>query len=108
MTEKFNRVTCEFTESEKERHEEIRCKIIKEYPPADGRSAEPAGYGVAFYAARKSAGMDWYDVALAAGLDDAAITPRGRMSRPWRKRWGCRSKSERLADQLGRNNGTRK
>jgi len=73
MVKKFKRVAREFSEAEIAKHDEVRRKVMEEFPPKVPRARKhvPQGIGVAFYEARMAQGLTWYAVAQAAGIPNS-------------------------------------
>jgi hypothetical protein len=66
----FKRIVRPATAEERQRHAEIRAKVMQEYPPAPaaGRVASPPGLPAQLRAAREAKGLTWYAVAKLAGI----------------------------------------
>jgi hypothetical protein len=63
--------------SEEERHrlQQIRAKVMEEFPPRDPPRLQPAtcGIGVQIRIAREAQGLTWYSLAEKAGLSSANV-----------------------------------
>ncbi len=74
MTEKqFKRVIRPATAEDRQRHAEIREKVIREFPPAPdaARRASPPGIPAEIRRAREARGLTWYAVAKLAGIPNS-------------------------------------
>ena len=69
----FRRITRSATEQERRRHQSIREKVMKEFPPAagSGRKPSPPGIPSQIRAAREARGLTWYAAAKAAGIPNS-------------------------------------
>jgi hypothetical protein len=71
MTQKnFKRIIRPATAEERQRHAEIREKVMKEFPPLPGagRKESPPGISAEIRRAREARGLTWYAVAKLAGI----------------------------------------
>ncbi len=66
----FKRIVRPATAEERQRHAEIRAKVMQEFPPAPGagRKDSPPGLPAQIRAAREAKGLTWYAVAKLAGI----------------------------------------
>jgi hypothetical protein len=66
----FKRVIRPATEEERQRHAEIRERVMREFPPAKSAAsnASPPGLPAQIRAAREARGLTWYAVAKSAGI----------------------------------------
>jgi Helix-turn-helix len=66
----FKRIVRPATEEERQRHAEIRSKVMKEFPPAEvaGQKNPPPGIPAQISSARQARGLTWYAVAKLAGI----------------------------------------
>src|SRR6266436_5199019 len=65
----FKRVVRPATVEERERHAEIRSKVMQEFPPVRAsRLPSPPGLPAQIRAAREAKGLTWYAVAKLAGI----------------------------------------
>ncbi len=73
MAKKIKRVEREFSEAEKAKHDEVRHKVMKEFPPKKNRTRQhvPKGIGIAIFEARTEQGLTWYAVAKKAGIPNS-------------------------------------
>lgn len=73
--QRFERVNRPATAAERQRHEEIRAKILQEFPPVEGSSQviTPPGIPTQIRHAREAKGLTWHAVAQLAGLTDSTI-----------------------------------
>lgn len=69
----FRRITRSAAEQERRRHQSIREKVMKEFPPAagSGRKPSPPGIPSQIRAAREARGLTWYAAAKAAGIPNS-------------------------------------
>jgi ribosome-binding protein aMBF1 (putative translation factor) len=69
-TRKFQRIVRSATSEEKQRHEQIRREVEKEFPPsADAiRRVSPAGVPSQIRVAREEKGLSWHALAQLAGV----------------------------------------
>ena len=67
---KFERIVRPATVEERQRHAEIRHKVMQEFPPATGahRQEAPPGIPAQIRRAREAQGFTWYAVAKLAGI----------------------------------------
>jgi hypothetical protein len=67
---KLNRIIRPATAEERKRHDEIREKVMREFPPSpDARRREsPPGIPAEIRRAREAKGLTWYAVAKLAGI----------------------------------------
>jgi hypothetical protein len=67
---KFNRIIRPARAEERRRHDEIREKVMREFPPAPGarRKESPPGIPSQIRQAREAKGLTWYAVAKLAGI----------------------------------------
>ncbi|HUT93324.1 MAG TPA: helix-turn-helix transcriptional regulator [Thermoguttaceae bacterium] len=67
---KFKRIIRPATAEERERHREIRKKVMQEFPPSPGagRKDSPPGIPAEIRRAREAKGLTWYAVAKLAGI----------------------------------------
>lgn len=58
------------TAEERERHAEIRAKVVEEFPPVQGcgKNDSPPGLPAQIRAVREAKGLTWYAVAKLAGI----------------------------------------
>jgi hypothetical protein len=70
---KFKRVIRPATAEERKRHDEIREKVMREFPPSPraGRRDSPPGIPAEIRRARESQGLTWYAVAKLAGIPNS-------------------------------------
>src|SRR5437868_6269811 len=70
----FKRIIRRATPEERKRHDEIRAKVMEEFPPVPGagRPASPPGLPVQIRAAREAKGLTWYAVAKLAGIPNSS------------------------------------
>jgi hypothetical protein len=69
---KFKRIVRPATPEERQRHAEIREKIMQEFPPAETvREESPPGIPAQIRQARQALGLTWYAVAKRAGIPNA-------------------------------------
>lgn len=70
---KFKRLIRPATAEERRRHDEIREKVMQEFPPCAGTSQieTPAGVPAQIRAAREAKGLTWYAVAKMAGIPNS-------------------------------------
>ncbi len=70
---KFERIVRPATTKERERHREIRQKIMQEFPPAEsaGRQESPPGLPAQIRQAREDKGLTWYALAKLAGIPNS-------------------------------------
>jgi hypothetical protein len=62
------------TAEQRQRHAEIRQKVMEEFPPAQGvgRKESPPGIPAQIRAAREAKGLTWYAVAKLAGIPNSS------------------------------------
>lgn len=67
---KFQRIIRPATAEERNRHAEIRQKVMEEFPPVAkaSRNAAPPGIPARIRQAREARGLTWYAVAKLAGI----------------------------------------
>lgn len=70
MSNKWNRIVRPATPQERERHAEIREKVMQEFPPLAPPQLQPAagGIGAQIRAARKAQGLTRFALARQAGM----------------------------------------
>ena len=70
---KLKRIVRPATAEERQRHAEIRQKIMEEFPPARdiGREESPPGIPAQIRQARVARGLTWYALAKLAGIPNA-------------------------------------
>ena len=70
----LKRITRPATPEERQRHAEIRAKVMEEIPPAQGarRAGSPPGLPAQIRAAREAQGLTWYAVAKLAGIPNSS------------------------------------
>jgi hypothetical protein len=70
----FKRILRPTTAEERQRHAEIRAKVMEEFPPAQsaGRMDSPPGLPAQIRAAREAKGLTWYAVAKLAGIPNSS------------------------------------
>ena len=76
MAEKpVKRILRPATPEERERHSEIRTKVMEEFPRAAGVATPPPAPGIAarIYAARQAKGLTWYALAKLAGISNSGL-----------------------------------
>jgi ribosome-binding protein aMBF1 (putative translation factor) len=63
------------SDSERQRLQDIREKVMQEFPPLDQPKLQPVseGIGAQIRLARESQGMTWYSLAEKAGISDAGV-----------------------------------
>jgi hypothetical protein len=66
----FKRITRPASDEERERHAQIRAKVLEEFPPVQGAGPidSPPGLPAQIRAAREAKGLTWYAVAKLAGI----------------------------------------
>ena len=66
----FNRIVRPATAEERQRHAEIRRKVMEEFPPAESarRPESPPGIPSQIRQAREAKGLTWYALAKLAGI----------------------------------------
>ena len=71
---KIQRIIRPATPEERQRHEEIRRKVMEEFPPAPGagRRESPPGLPSEIRRAREAKGLTWYAVAKLAGIPNSS------------------------------------
>jgi DNA-binding transcriptional regulator YiaG len=71
---KLKRIIRPATAEERQRHAEIRAKVMEEFPPAAnaGRPESPPGPPAQIRAAREAKGLTWYAVAKLAGIPNSS------------------------------------
>jgi ribosome-binding protein aMBF1 (putative translation factor) len=69
----FKRILRPATPAERERHAELRRKILAEFPPAQsaGPAAAPPGIPTQIREARQQKGLTWYALAKLAGIPNS-------------------------------------
>jgi hypothetical protein len=71
MAEKdFRRITRPVTEDERRRHQSIREKVMKEFPPASGAGRKPSPPGIPSQI-REARGWTWLAAAKATGIPNS-------------------------------------
>jgi hypothetical protein len=70
----FKRILRPATAEERQRHAEIRQKVMEEFPPAQGVGSKesPPGIPAQIRAAREAKGLTWYAVAKLAGIPNSS------------------------------------
>lgn len=74
MSKRFERVTANESDEDKQRHEAIRRSVRKEFPPKrrGGTKAQGVeGIGRLIHDARTAQGLTWYAVAKMAGIPNS-------------------------------------
>jgi hypothetical protein len=74
MPEKgFKRIIRPATAAERERHADIRAKVMKEFPPVGTARSHvpPPGLPTQIYEARRAKGLTWYALAKLAGIPNS-------------------------------------
>lgn len=73
MSNKWNRIVRPATPEERERHAEIREKVMQEFPPLDPPRLQPAtsGIGAQIRAAREAQGLTRFALAKQACMPDS-------------------------------------
>src|SRR5258708_5173948 len=71
---KLQRVVRPATAEERQRHAEIREKVMQEFPPAEGTGRKPSPPGIPSQVrqAREARGLTWYAVAKLAGIPNSS------------------------------------
>ena len=71
---KWKRIVRPATQSERERHAEIRAEAMQEFPPLDPPSFQPAanGIGAQIRAAREAQGLTRFRLAQKAGIPNSS------------------------------------
>jgi Helix-turn-helix domain len=71
---KFKRILRPATLQERQRHAEIRKKVMEEFPPAQaaGGRESPPGIATQIRCAREAKGLSWYAVAKLAGIPNSS------------------------------------
>jgi hypothetical protein len=70
---KFKRIVRPATPEEQRRHEEIREKVMQEFPPKQGAGRQPSPPGIPsqIRQAREAQHLTWYALAKRAGIPNA-------------------------------------
>jgi hypothetical protein len=70
----IRRIVRPATAEEKQRHSEVRKKVMDEFPPAPnaGRKRTPPGIPSQIRSAREAQGLTWYAVAKLAGIPNSS------------------------------------
>jgi len=74
MSKKWNRIFRPATPEERERHADIRDKVMQEFPPLDPPRLQPAasGIGAQIRAAREAQGLTRFALAQRSGMPDSS------------------------------------
>jgi hypothetical protein len=69
----FKRIVRAATPEERQRHAEVRAKVVQEFPPAEnaGQGTAPPGLPAQIRAAREAKGLTWFAVAKLAGIPNS-------------------------------------
>jgi hypothetical protein len=70
----IKRIVRPATAEERERHAEVRKKVMQEFPPATGNTprVSPPGIPTQIRCAREAKGLTWYAVAKLAGIPNSS------------------------------------